>query len=108
MQPNAKKQLENTKSEISKGIGILKDYVQKMDRAIDMISEKTPGFNIDDLLDSKEKCEEMIAIVVKKEEAVENQKSGTTEKTNTNRYGLTRDEQRILDNWEDQMKEIVK
>jgi len=107
MQPNAKKQLESTRTDIAKGVAILKDYVIKMDRAIEMILERTPGFDVSDLEDSKDKCQEMIDIVVKKQDAVESAKGAPVERPSGNRYGLSRDEQRILDNWEDQMKEIV-
>lgn len=107
MQPNAKKQYENTRREITKGIAILRDYTGKMDRAIEMIVQQTPGFDVSDLEDTRDKCSDMVAIVAKKETAVEEQKGAPVDRPSGNRYGLTRDEQRILDNWEEQMKEIV-
>ena len=107
MQPNAKKQLEEVKIEIASGIRILQDYILKMQRAIELITEKTGDFDVTDLEDSKEKCEKMIAIVAKKQDTVVSKKGVEPERPSGNRYGLTRDEQRILDNWEEQMKEIV-
>lgn len=111
-QPNAEKQLSQTRAEVKKGIKILKDYIAKMDRAIEMIASKTPDFDVSDLEDSKDKCAEMISIVVKKQSAIEGKddapSSGGERQTSMNKYGLSRDEQRILDNWEEQMKEIVR
>lgn len=107
MQPNAKKQLEEVKIEITSGVEILQDYIAKMQRAIEIIIEKTGDFDVTDLEDSKEKCEKMIAIVAKKQNSAASKKGIEPDRPTGNRYGLTRDEQRILDNWEEQMKEIV-
>ena len=104
-QPDSKDKLKEAKEKIDTGIVELNEFVNKMDRAIEMIKEKDPENKlVDDLYDSKKKCEEMLHILTKKENADFSEK---TAKTKRNKYGLSREEQLILDNWEQQMKEIV-
>lgn len=107
LQPNTRKQIEETKSEIDEGTKILNDYITKMDRAIAMIVEKKNDFDVSDLEDTKEKCEKMIQIITKKQAGDVPSRQTTGERMTTNKFGLTREEQKILENWEEQMKEIV-
>lgn len=105
-QPDSRDKLKETKDQIDQGRETLKEFINKMERAIELIKEKNPGFDVMDLEDSKEKCDKMLEIVEKKEEAAFGDKS--KQRKRGNKYGLSREEQLVLDNWEDQMKEIVR
>lgn len=104
-QPDSRDKLKDAKENIDEGREILREYINKMERAIEMIKEKNPGFDTLDLEDTKDKCEKMLEIVEKKEEAAFIDKTKNVKKGN--KYGLSKEEQLVLDNWEDQMKEIV-
>jgi hypothetical protein len=104
-QPDSREKLKETKDQIDEGREVLKDFISKMERAIELIKEKNPNFDTLDLEDSKEKCDKMLEIVEKKEEAAFTDVS--KQRKRGNKYGLSREEQLVLDNWEDQMKEIV-
>ena len=104
-QPDSRDKLKEAKDQIDEGREMLKEFINKMERAIELIKEKNPDFDSLDLEDSKDKCDKMLEIVEKKEEAAFFDKSKPRKKGN--KYGLSREEQMVLDNWEDQMKEIV-
>ena len=74
-QPDSRDKLKETKDQIDEGREILKEFINKMERAIELIKEKNPGFDTMDLEDSKEKCDKMLEIVEKKEEAAFTDKS---------------------------------
>ena len=104
-QPDSRDKLKEAKDQIDEGREILKEFINKMERAIELIKEKNPQFDTLDLEDSKEKCDKMLEIVEKKEEA--SFADASKQRKRGNKYGLSREEQLVLDNWEDQMKEIV-
>lgn len=107
-QPDSMDKLKETKDKIDEGIKELTEFLSKMDRTIEMMKdskdeEKTSMF--EHLDDSKRKCQEMLDVMIKKENADFTDKNNSKRKRN--KYGLSREEQLILDNWEQQMKEIV-
>ena len=107
-QQNKKKEIHHTKNEIEKGLRILDEYTQKMERVIEMIREQLPDFDTDQLEDSLDKCKNMLAILKKKESAeneeIEDHKTNVHKKR---KEGVSSEEQRILDDWESEMKKIV-
>ncbi len=97
--------IQRTKFQIKNGILTLKDYIKKMDKAILLIKDKNKNFDITELNETVERCTKLIDVLERKDIGPAHK---TTENMNiSGRKGLSRDEQLLLENWEEQMGEIV-
>ena len=99
-------EIQRAKFQIKNGISSLKDYAKKMDKAILLIQEKKKGFDTHDLVETVERCGKLIEALERKENRT-NAPGNDDFEGGVNRQGLNREEQLLLENWEDQMREIV-
>jgi len=97
--------LQRARFQIKNGIASLKDYIKKMEKAISLIKDKNAVFNTSELSETVERCNRLVDVLERKE--LSNGVRSTSMAANTGRTGLNRDEQMLLENWEDQMHEIV-
>lgn len=75
-----------------------------MEKAIILITKRNPGFDVADLEEIIDRCNKLVGVLERKE--MSNLKASYDDAAN-NRNGLSRDEQILLDGWEDQMRDIV-
>jgi len=97
--------LQRARFQIKNGIASLKDYIKKMEKAISLIKDKNADFNTQELQETVDRCNKLVDVIERKE--LSSGVRSTSLAANTGRAGLTRDEQMLLENWEDQMHEIV-
>lgn len=95
-------EIQKLRFQLRNGIASLKDYVKKMEKAISLITKRNPGFDVAEIEDIVERCNNLVTVLERKETSNLN-----ASKDSNNRNGLSREEQILLDGWEDQMRDIV-
>ncbi len=97
--------LQRARFQIKNGIVSLKDYIKKMEKSISLIKDKNADFNTNELSETVDRCNRLVDVLERKE--LSNGPRSTSMAATSGRSALNRDEQMLLENWEDQMHEIV-
>jgi hypothetical protein len=94
-------EVQRMRFQIKNGVNSLHDYGNKMSKAITLVTKRNPGFDVSELEEIVERCNKLITVLERKEQ------NNLKNSSDSNRNGLNREEQILLDGWEDQMRDIV-